>query len=115
MQSAGGDSTALVFMVLDVIEDAAGRYHIWGKTDDGRSVLCRVNDFAPYVYIAAPVHAASPSMSLTDGFTCMRSSAVHHAEIHATFRTRWPQVQRAGSAEGFEAAEIDLLKRTLNG
>jgi hypothetical protein len=48
-----------VFMVLDVIEETPGRYHVWGKTDDGRSVLCRVQDFQPYFYIAAPVHAAS--------------------------------------------------------
>ena len=59
VQRVGEDGAALVMMVLDVIEEAAGRYHIWGKTDEGRSVLCRVNDFAPYFYIAAPVHAAS--------------------------------------------------------
>lgn len=46
-------------MVLDVIDESAGRFHIWGKTDDGRSILCRVQDFAPYFYIAAPVHAVS--------------------------------------------------------
>jgi DNA polymerase delta subunit 1 len=45
----------LIFMALDIIEDANGaRFRIWGTTPSGASVLCTVSDFEPYFYIAAP-------------------------------------------------------------
>jgi hypothetical protein len=46
-------------MVLDVIEDAGGRFQVWGKTDEGCTILVKVNDFQPYFYMATPTHQAS--------------------------------------------------------
>eukprot|EP00884_Botryococcus_braunii_P006624 jgi/Botrbrau1/15963/Bobra.0294s0001.1 len=48
-------SQGLVMMILDVTEEAQGRFNIWGKTLDGQIVLLRINDFQPYFYIAAPL------------------------------------------------------------
>lgn len=31
-----------------------GRFHVWGKTPGGATVLLRLHGFAPYLYIAAP-------------------------------------------------------------
>jgi len=45
---------ALVFMVLDVLEETGGRFNIWGKTDDGQAILVRVHDFMPYFYMGQP-------------------------------------------------------------
>lgn len=45
---------ALVFMVLDVLEETGGRFNIWGKTDYGQAILVRVHDFMPYFYMAQP-------------------------------------------------------------
>lgn len=44
----------LVLMVLDVIEESRGQFHIWGTTPEGASVLVRVADFEPHFHIAAP-------------------------------------------------------------
>ena len=41
-------------MVLDVIEEPAGHFHVWGSTDSGKSILVRVNDFKPYIYMGCP-------------------------------------------------------------
>ena len=51
------DPEPLVFMVLDVLEEAGGRFNIWGKSNGGESVLVRINDFTPYFYMAQPTHA----------------------------------------------------------
>ena len=48
------ESEGLIMMMTDVVEEASGRFQVWGSTTDGRSVLVRVNDFCPYFYIAAP-------------------------------------------------------------
>ena len=47
----------LVMMVTDVVDEAAGAFHVWGNTPDGSSVLLRVHDFQPYFYIAGPLQA----------------------------------------------------------
>ena len=47
-------------MVLDVVEEAGGRFNLWGVTPSRASVLIRVPDFQPYFYMAAPVPAVSP-------------------------------------------------------
>jgi len=39
-------------MLLDVVE-RNGAFHLWG-TMSGTSVLVRVQDFQPYLYVAAP-------------------------------------------------------------
>jgi hypothetical protein len=41
-------------MALDVVEEPGGRFHVWGATPSGHSVLLRIHDFAPYFYCAAP-------------------------------------------------------------
>ncbi|KAK9916419.1 hypothetical protein WJX75_002409 [Coccomyxa subellipsoidea] len=51
------DTEPLVLMVLDVMEEAGGRFNVWGKTNGGQSVLVRINDFMPYFYMAQPTHA----------------------------------------------------------
>jgi hypothetical protein len=43
-----------VFMVTNIDEEANGRFHLWGVTPAGQSVLVRINDFRPYFLIAAP-------------------------------------------------------------
>ncbi|KAK9810365.1 hypothetical protein WJX72_009511 [[Myrmecia] bisecta] len=48
----------LVMMVLDIVEEGSGRFHVWGTSQEGRSVLVRVTDFQPYFYMAAPEHQA---------------------------------------------------------
>ena len=53
------DTEPLVLMVLDVMEEAGGRFNVWGKTNGGQSVLVRINDFMPYFYMAQPTHADS--------------------------------------------------------
>lgn len=69
MPQHAGDS-GYVFMVLDVIEDTGGRYQVWGKTDEGHSIVVRVTDFQPYFYMATPTHQASlthvTAVQLTD-------------------------------------------------
>jgi len=40
-------------MVLDVDEERSGTFHLWG-TISGTSVLARIQDFLPYLYVAAP-------------------------------------------------------------
>jgi hypothetical protein len=40
-------------MVLDVVEEGNGVFHLWGTTS-GTSVLVRVQNFLPYIYVAAP-------------------------------------------------------------
>lgn len=50
----------LVMMILDVTEEAHGRFNIWGKTLDDEIVLLHVNDFLPYFYIAAPTDQVTP-------------------------------------------------------
>lgn len=49
----------LVLMVLDVVEEAGGRFNLWGVTPSRASVLIRVPDFQPYFYMAAPIPAVS--------------------------------------------------------
>ena len=41
-------------MVLDIEEAGSGRFHVWGVTPEGASVLVRVPDFQPYFFIHAP-------------------------------------------------------------
>lgn len=41
-------------MVLDIIEENKGHFHIWGTSATGVSVVVRVDDFLPYLYVAAP-------------------------------------------------------------
>ena len=53
-------------MVTDVVDESAGRFHIWGNTPEGASVLVRVQDFQPYFYIAGPMQTVS-TMSATQG------------------------------------------------
>ena len=43
-----------MFMVTNIDEEANGRFHLWGVTPAGQSVLVRINDFRPYFLIAAP-------------------------------------------------------------
>ena len=54
-------------MVTDVVDESAGRFHIWGNTPEGASVLVRVQDFQPYFYIAGPLQTVStvPSSQLS--------------------------------------------------
>ena len=40
--------------MVDVVEEAQGRFSLWGTTPEGATVLIRVADFQPYCYIAAP-------------------------------------------------------------
>lgn len=45
----------IIFMALDIVDEAGGgRFHVWGVTEDGASVLVRIADFEPYFYIAVP-------------------------------------------------------------
>lgn len=46
-------------MVTDVVNESAGRFHIWGNTPEGATVLVRVQDFQPYFYIAGPMQTVS--------------------------------------------------------
>ncbi len=42
-------------MVTDIVEESGGkRFHVWGVTDEGASVLVRISDFQQYFFIAAP-------------------------------------------------------------
>lgn len=52
-------------MVTDVVDESGGRFHIWGNTPDGASVLVRVQDFQPYFYIAGPLHTVSQARTLS--------------------------------------------------
>lgn len=45
----------LVFMSLDIVEEVSGAFSIWGTTADSKSVLVKVEDFKPYLYIATPL------------------------------------------------------------
>ena len=51
---------SLYFMVLDVIEEAGGRFNVMGKTEGEQSILVQVHDFEPYFYIGQPVFKARP-------------------------------------------------------
>ena len=46
-------------MVLDIEDAGSGRFHVWGVTPEGASVLVRVPDFQPYFFIHAPEPAAA--------------------------------------------------------
>ena len=48
-------SQGLVMMLLDIVEQPNGHFHLWGTTPEGSSVLARVQDFEPYIYVTAPV------------------------------------------------------------
>ena len=42
-------------MAFDVVEDTSNRsFRVWGSTAEGASVLLSINNFTPYLYIAAP-------------------------------------------------------------
>ena len=41
-------------MVTEIDEEKAGRFHLFGVTPEGASVLVRVSDFRPYFYMVAP-------------------------------------------------------------
>lgn len=45
----------LVVMLLDVDEEAGGKFSLWGTTPDHKSVLIRVTDYTPYYYMPAPL------------------------------------------------------------
>lgn len=49
---------SLYFMVLDVVEEAGGRFNIMGKTEAEQSILVQVHDFQPYFYMGQPVFKA---------------------------------------------------------
>lgn len=53
----------LVVMVLDVVEESGGRFHIWGTSPEWGSVLVRVSDFQPYFYMATPVRQEGTASS----------------------------------------------------
>ena len=42
-------------MLLDIVEQPNGHFYLWGTTPEGSSVLARVQDFEPYIYVTAPV------------------------------------------------------------
>lgn len=56
----------LHFMVTNIDEEAHGRFHLWGVTANGQSVLVRVNDFRPSFMIAAPTLQVSASQVWTE-------------------------------------------------
>jgi DNA polymerase delta subunit 1 len=54
----------IVFMALDIVDEAGGgRFHVWGVTEDGASVLVRITDFEPYFYVAVPENMSTGSPS----------------------------------------------------
>ena len=42
-------------MALDIVEESNGCFHVWGTQTDGGSLLVRVEDFQPYLYVALPM------------------------------------------------------------
>lgn len=55
-------------MVLDVVEEAGGgRFHVWGVTEDGASVLVQITDFEPYLYVAAPENSQTTPLPGAEG------------------------------------------------
>ena len=53
-------SQDLVFMVTQIDEQPHGRFHLWGTTADGTSVLVHVTNFRPYFLMAAPALQVQP-------------------------------------------------------
>ncbi|KAK9805765.1 hypothetical protein WJX73_007272 [Symbiochloris irregularis] len=45
---------ALGVMTLDISEQGDGSFQVWGTSEAGQSVLLRIDDFQPYLYISAP-------------------------------------------------------------
>lgn len=76
----------LVFMVTNIDEEAHGRFHLWGVTADGQSVLVRVTDFRPYFLIAAPALQVSASDMMRAFYAASRACGC----ASATCRPRQP-------------------------
>lgn len=50
-------------MALDIVEESNGCFYVWGTMTDGSSVLVRVEDFQPYLYVAMPLTEVRISFS----------------------------------------------------
>lgn len=57
----------IICMVTQIEEEPNGRFHLWGVTAEGESVLSRVNDFRPYFLMAAPTRQASNARNADTG------------------------------------------------
>jgi hypothetical protein len=51
----------IAVMLLDVEEESCGSFYLWGLTKEHLTVLVRVEDYHPYLYLPAPKHAVQDS------------------------------------------------------
>lgn len=52
-------------MALDIVEEPNGCFYVWGSMTDGGSVLVRIENFQPYLYVAMPTKKVSPLLNKT--------------------------------------------------
>lgn len=112
----------LVFMVTNIDEEAHGRFHLWGVTTDGRSVLVRVNDFRPYFLIAAPALQAIVSTNCAPLSSAVASDLCKWCQMagvgllrHACTSEHYTALQgQENNAEALTAEELDTLTHLLN-
>ena len=69
----------LALMALDIVEEPNGCFYVWGTMTDGGSVLVRLEDFQPYLYIAMPTKQVSDTALLPA--SCL--ACIHFKHVHS--------------------------------